>query len=96
MYAAYNDDVRTIDRFHPIGELTAAKTIEGLLLVAAPLDRFIWSPDMRSFIMAIDETVDAYGFKGKELWLSGIVSERARENLRTMGWTVRSGSEPLR
>jgi hypothetical protein len=88
MYAAYNRTVRPIHRFHLIGEMITAKNSDGTLIFSAPMDHLAWSQDTRAFIIALTDAVNAFGFKSKELWLSGTVSERARETLQTMGWTV--------
>jgi hypothetical protein len=46
MYANYHSKVTPIERFVPLGQVVAARTKAGTLLVAAPVDYLIWTPSI--------------------------------------------------
>jgi len=70
-----------------VGRILVARTRSGRLLVPAPVDYVVWTEAVRRFA----ERKDLHG-KGREIFVTGSASERAREGLAATAWTVHEHS----
>ena len=63
------------------------ETEAGALVVPAPVDYVSWTERVAGFATR----PDVAAANSRELWLTGRLSPRARQELATLGWTVREG-----
>jgi hypothetical protein len=93
MYASYNVTVEPIEAFEFLGRTATARTQSGKVVFCVPLDHLLWTNAMSALIRSANERVgELPGVKGKELWISGTVSARARQHLNKLGWVVEERS----
>jgi hypothetical protein len=65
-------------------------TGEGVIVGLAPLDYVAWTPALQHKVNAVQADLDAMaGIKGKQLWLEGVFTDAARQNLTAHGWQLR-------
>jgi hypothetical protein len=64
-----------------------AETEAGAVVVAAPVDYISWTERVAGFATR----PDVVAAKNRQLWLTGRLSPRARQELSALGWTVREG-----
>lgn len=94
MYAGYHRSVAPIQRFVPVGELTAAVTTTGVLVFNVPLDYLAWTRDIAMFgRWALRPAYDVKGVIDREIWFAGTVSAMARKELEARGWKVTDRAE---
>ena len=92
MYAGYHKSVGPLSDFVSLGELTAARTTDGLVF-CAPLDHLVWTEPIGRFITAANDVINEAGPKKKQLWVTGTLSPRARKEMENRGWQVQEQSE---
>ena len=67
---------------HPeLGRLLAARTSGGTVVMPGAVDLLTWQPELAVPGSLAD-------FAKRELWLTGVASERARRELEARGWRV--------
>jgi hypothetical protein len=93
MYAGYHKAVAPLGNFVSLGELAAARTADGSVVFCAPLDHLVWTEPVGRFITAANKIIDEAGPKKKQLWVTGTLSPRARNELASRGWHVQERSE---
>jgi hypothetical protein len=94
MYAGFHRAVAPIESFLSLDGLPAARTTSGDLVVNTPLDHLVWTEPIGRFITAVNNVVqETGGVKGKQLWVTGTLSARAKQELASRGWQVQEGSE---
>jgi hypothetical protein len=87
MQAGYYQHVDKIEQFIRIGGLIASRSSQGKLIVAAPLDYVIWNKQTERIFQAFDDYAkETPGIKGKEWWLTGILSPMTHQILKERGW----------
>ena len=93
MYAGYHTAVAALSSFVSLGDVAAARTGSGALVVCVPLDYLVWTEPMAQFIMATNKVIDATGAQEKQLWVTGSLSAVARKEMASRGWQVHEHSE---
>ena len=89
MYAWYHKNVEKMDRFARVGALSVGVNKLNQLVIQAPLDHLLWTEPLGTIIASIDEAVSASEtIKGKQVWLTGTVSDRSKSELENRGWKV--------
>ena len=84
----YHETVSHVTTITPLNRITVAQTKGGPALIALPIDRMIWTQRVERAISQL-KTHSAPGFNGKlELWLTGTVSPRARQELAARGFSI--------
>src|SRR5262245_60458901 len=58
MYAGYHKTVASLSSFVSLGELAAARTGNGALVLCVPLDYLVWTEPMAKFITAANKVID--------------------------------------
>ena len=89
MLAGYSNNINPVAELASVAGLMAFRTEKGKFVVTTPLDYVVWTADS----MGIFEALDAHsstltGISGKEFWLTGSVSPKAREMITAKGWNV--------
>jgi hypothetical protein len=93
MYAGYHKTVSSLSSFVSLGELAAARTDNGALVLCVPLDYLVWTEPMAKFITAANKVIDEAGAKEKQLWVTRALSAEARKAMESRGWKVQENSE---
>jgi hypothetical protein len=94
MYAGYHRTVAPLEGFLSLDGLPAGRTTGGNLVFNAPLDHLVWTEPIARFITAVNSVVqETGGIKGKEFWVTGTLSARAKKELKSRGWQVQERSE---
>jgi hypothetical protein len=94
MYAGFHRAVAPIESFLSLDGLPAARTVNGDLVFNTPLDHLVWTEPMGRFITAVNKLVqETGGMKGKQLWVAGTLSGRAKLELANRGWQVQERME---
>jgi hypothetical protein len=94
MYAGYHRAVAPLESFLSLDGLPAGRTTSGNLVFNAPLDHLVWTEPIARFITAVNNVVqETGGIKGKEFWVTGTLSARAKQELERRGWQVQERSE---
>src|SRR5262245_5704134 len=93
MYAGYYKTVAPLSSFVSLGELAAARTGNGAVVLCVPLDYLVWTEPMAKFITAANKVIDDAGAKEKQLWVTGALSAEARKAMESRGWQVQEHSE---
>jgi len=89
MYAGYHRGVGALEGFIPLGELVAARSAKGALVLCYPLDHLRWTENVaRQAARARKAAAEREGCP-VELWVTGTVSRSVREHLEQAGWTVK-------
>jgi hypothetical protein len=89
MYTGFHRAVAPIQGFLSLDGLPAARTSSGDLVINTPLDHLVWTEPMGRFITGVNQLVqETGGIKGKQLWVTGTVSARAKQELANRGWQV--------
>jgi hypothetical protein len=64
------------------------------LVFNSPLDHLVWTEPIARFITAVNNLVqETGGIKGKQFWVTGTVSPRAKKELERLGWQIQERSE---
>ena len=94
MYAGYHKKVGRLENFVQIGRQSAARSADGKLIFAAPLDYLAWTEPMARFVTENEQLLKAIpGIKEKQVWFEGRASPLARKTLERRGWKVYEGNE---
>jgi hypothetical protein len=94
MYAGYHRTVAPLEGFLSLEGLPAGRTTGGNLVFNAPLDHLVWTEPIARFITAVNSVVqETGGIKGKEFWVTGTLSARAKKEIESRGWQVQERSE---
>jgi len=68
-------------------------TNEGVIIYLAPLDHVAWTPALQRKLNAVQADLSAMaGIKGKQLWIEGVFTDAARQNLKALGWELRENT----
>jgi len=93
MYASYHKSVERLHAFVPISKLAAVagRTDGGSVVVALPADYVALTPHLTGVVMEASGGLDGVaGVSGKQLWIAGGMSPKARGWFEANGWTVRA------
>jgi len=92
MYAHIHAE-KPILRFVDIGnDRSVAVAKDGSVVLAAISDHLIWTRNLDGLMQEKNERIAEQGLEGRrQLWLTGTVSDKAREGLEGLGWSVRPG-----
>jgi len=94
MYAGYNKSVTPLESFISLGQFAAGRNINGALVFNLPLDYLVWTEPMAQLLNGANELVSNLpGVKGKQLWLTGTLSARARKEIDSRGWQIHDRAE---
>lgn len=89
MYAAYDQKQSHIQEFRFLDQFAAARLEDGSLLLMAPLDHLLWTPEIANYLTAVNQQVAAQTNPPRKLlWFSGTASPLALKNLKQAGWQV--------
>lgn len=93
------DSARLLSTIHTAGpgiaeilvgpKLTLALSTDNRLIAALGLDYLVWTEDIDRIARQYTELLAAHPGRSAEIWLTGTVSKRAREELVAIGWQVR-------
>jgi hypothetical protein len=88
MLAGYHEQVS------PLTHVAAQGTVfgrdrRGVIVVPAPVDYVAWTQGVNDFVRRPD--LEA---KERRIWLTGLMSPRAKKELAALGWTVREAVPP--
>jgi hypothetical protein len=85
----YHESRDKITGITMIQALTVAQTRSGVALVPFALDHGVWTENADRLSQYLKTTYKAPGFNGRfELWVTGTVSARAKQELQARGFTV--------
>lgn len=70
-------------------KLTLALSTDNRLIAALGVDHLVWTEDIDRIARQYTELLAAHPNCTGEIWLTGTVSKRAREELAAIGWQVR-------
>ena len=89
MYSALHVKVQPLDRMMASGKLVMVRTRDGKIVVALPLDHLVWTDSIAQTVANAEDQLKAIpGVTGREVWLGGTLSPRARQELETRGWKI--------
>jgi len=93
------DSARLLTTIHSAGpgvaeilvgpKLSLALSTDGRLIAALGVDHLVWTEDIDRIARQYTELLAAHPGRMAEIWLTGTVSKRAREELAAIGWQVR-------
>ena len=85
----YHEHVGAIDRLLALPRIPALYTKNRTLVVMLPVDYVFWTERVASVAHALTTHVPTRPrIARRELWIAGNVSQRARQELESLGWTV--------
>lgn len=102
------DSARLLTTIHTAGpgvaeilvgpKLTLALSTDNRLIAALGVDHLVWTEDIDRIARQYTELLAVHPGRSAEIWLTGTVSKRAREELDAIGWQVReqAGGAPVR
>ena len=89
MMRGYHEHVGAIDRLLALPRIPALYTKNRTLVVMLPVDYVFWTERVASVAHALTTHVPTRPrIARRELWIAGNVSQRARQELESLGWTV--------
>ena len=90
----YNETVSPIQHIALVNGLTVARAKNGRALIPFPLDRGVWSERGNKILSHLKQNYQAAGFKGGyDLWVTGTVTSRARQELPALGIAVTENAD---
>ena len=93
LYSGYHQNQQTIKKFEHFGEYSCARTKDRSLLVAAPVDRLLWTPTLSQYIKTLDQAIEAIDPSSKKLlWVTGTVSPLASKKIKELGWNIETNT----
>ncbi len=96
MYAGYHKGVAPLVQFVSVGQLAAARTKSGALVFNVPVDYMIWTESLAQLAANTDNLAKQLpGLTEKQLWVTGMLSRRARAEMQRMNWKIYEGAEAL-
>jgi hypothetical protein len=94
MYAGYNKSVTPLVSFTTFDPFAAGRTANAALVFNVPVDYLVWTEAVAEALDGANQLVNKLpGVKGKELWLTGALTPRARIEMEKRGWLVRERTE---
>jgi hypothetical protein len=94
MYAGYHKAVAPFETFLALGEFAAARTAKNEVVFNVPLDYLVWTQEMAQLLTAADGVVNRLTRPAnKQLWVTGMVSARAKKEIEGRGWQVQERTE---
>ncbi|MEJ2133959.1 MAG: hypothetical protein P8X86_01790 [Desulfofustis sp.] len=90
--AGYHTHVTPLKTILPMARITKAVTKDGAVAVILPTDHLIWSERVASALMEISDTPKVAESAGKELWVLGDLSDKARDEFKKAGWKITTGA----
>lgn len=74
------------------GDRFVAETADGSIQMAATVDHLAWTENLDQLMQYKNQRLAEQNLQGsRRLWLTGSVSDRAREGLEELDWSVRPG-----
>lgn len=97
MYRGYHRRADMVRGFVRLGSVAGVLSYRGRLVLCMPLDRLCWTEKAANMAAEVDAAAERYRPPAVELWVTGTVSQTARQALEARGWTVRekAGKELL-
>ncbi len=90
MIAGFHKNIAPVDRFIRLGKGSFVQKKNGTLVGIFPIDHLAWVRNVSGTAKQITREADVYSnVPGKELWIGGTVSPKARKNLEAAGWVVK-------
>jgi hypothetical protein len=94
MYAGYNKSVTPLVRFTTFDPFAAGRAANGALVFNVPVDYLVWTEPVAEAMDGANQLVNKLpDVKGKQLWLTGTLTPRARVEIENRGWIVRERAE---
>jgi hypothetical protein len=95
MYAGYHKAVSPLVQFVSVGQVPGARA-GGALVFNFPIDYLVWTDSLARLVANTDTLANQLpGITRKELWLTGSLSPRARDEMRRIGWVTYENAEAL-
>ena len=89
MMRGYHVHIGAVDRLLALPRIPALYTKNKRLIVMLPVDYLFWTSRVASVAHALTTHIPSRPrIAGRELWIAGNVSPRARQELESLGWTV--------
>jgi hypothetical protein len=96
MYAGYHKAVSPLSQFVSVGQVPGTRAANGALVFNFPIDYLVWTDSLARLVANTDALVNQLpGVTRKELWLTGNLSPRARDEMRRIGWITYENAEAL-
>ena len=96
MYAGYHRAIGPIERFVAVGPVPAARTVKGSLVFNLPVDYVAWTAEVARVVTNADNLANQLpGISGKQIWVTGTLSPRARAEMQRLKWQVYERNEAL-
>jgi hypothetical protein len=96
MYAGYHKAVSPLSQFVSVGQVPGVRAANGALVFNFPIDYLVWTDSLARLVANTDMLANQLpGVTRKELWLTGNLSPRARNEMRSIGWTTYENAEAL-
>ena len=96
MYAGYHKAVSPLSQFVSVGQVPGVRAANGALVFNFPIDYLVWTDSLARLVANTDMVANQLpGVTRKELWLTGNLSPRARNEMRNIGWTTYENAEAL-
>jgi hypothetical protein len=90
MYATYNEVIDPLSAFQILGQVAFARTADGGVLFAAPLDHMLWTNDLAEYVRWADGRINTLeDVDSKRFWTAGSISALTRQEMEKMGWQIR-------
>jgi hypothetical protein len=94
MYAGYNKSVTPLVSFTTFDPFAAGRAANGALVFNVPVDYLVWTGAVAEAMDGANQLVNKLpDVKGKQLWLTGTLTSRARMEIENRGWQVRDRAE---
>ena len=89
MYAQYHKEKAKIDRFELAGNFVFAVDVNNALVVQAPVDHLLWTPELENVLQALENAREKQGkIRNMSIWISGTASDVAADEIERRGWTL--------
>jgi hypothetical protein len=89
MYAQYHEEKAKIDRFELAGNFAFAVDVNNALVVQAPVDHLLWTPELESVLQALESAREEQGnISDMLIWISGTASDVAADEIERRGWSL--------
>jgi hypothetical protein len=89
MLAVYNEQVETLVKLSQVGSTVMAHTATGVQVLVQPVDIVYWSEHVDSLTDTPDGLTGGKALRGRELVITGMVTDTARRELEGRGYTIR-------
>ena len=96
MYAGYHRGINPIAKFIGVGPVPGAQSTNGALVFNIPVDYVAWTQEIARVVTTADGLANQLpGIREKQLWVTGMLSPRARAEMRRLNWQVYERNEAL-